>query len=163
LKPHIPGCYAEDMYILRHLARHLIHKHQTAGMHLGGVAETLAEIQVLLAREVDFPREQATLLNGLNAYRSIPGVRVPEVLPELSTATITALTREKGTKVTEAIIRPAKLRAPVAERLAEALLAVPVLATEKEAIFHANPHAGNVLYDKRSDTLVILDWASRSA
>lgn len=159
LKPHIPSCYAEDMNILRHLARHLVYKHRTAGMHLGGVAETLTEIQLLLAREVDFPREQATLLSALDAYRSIPGVRVPRLIPELSTPTSTALTREKGTKVTEAIIRPAKLRASVAERLAEALLAVPVLAAEKDAIFHADPHAGNILYEKRSNELVILDWA----
>jgi len=159
LKPHIPSCYAEDMNILRHLARHLVHKHRTAGMHLGGVAETLKEIQLLLAREVDFPREQATLLNALDAYRSVPGVRVPHLIPELSTATITALTREKGTKVTAAMIRPAKLKAHVAERLAEALLAVPVLAAEKDAIFHADPHAGNILYDKPRNELVILDWA----
>ena len=159
LKPHIPSCYAEDMRILRDLARHLVHKHRTVGMHLGGVAETLAEIQVLLSHEVDFPREQATLLSALKAYRSIPGVRVPNLLPELSKATITALTREKGTKATEAVIRPAKLQAQVAERLAEALLAVPVLAAEKDAIFHADPHAGNILYDKRKNELVILDWA----
>ena len=159
LKPHIPNCYAEDMKILRQLARHLVHKHRTVGMHLGGVAETLEEIQILLTHEVDFPREQATLLNALTAYRSVPGVRVPHLIPQLSTATITALTREKGRKVTEAIIRSARLRERVAERLAEALLAVPVLAPEKNAIFHADPHAGNILYDKRDDELVILDWA----
>ena len=159
LKPHIPSCYAEDMNILRDLARHLVHKHRTVGMHLGGVAQTLAEVQVLLAHEVDFPREQATLMNSLKAYRAIRGVRVPRLFPELSTATITALTREKGTKVTEATIRSAKLRARVAERLAEALLAVPVLAAEKDAIFHADPHAGNILYDRKSNELVILDWA----
>ncbi len=159
LKPHIPSCYAEDMNILRQLARHLVHKHRTVGMQLGGVAETLAEIQVLLTHEVDFPREQVTLLNALTAYRSVPGVRVPRLIPQLSTATITALTREKGRKVTEAIIRSARLRERVAERLAEVLLAVPVLAAEKNAIFHADPHAGNILYDKRSDELVILDWA----
>jgi ubiquinone biosynthesis protein len=159
LKPHIPSCYAEDMNILRQLARHLVHKHRTVGMQLGGVAETLAEIQILLTHEVDFPREQATLLNALTAYRSVPGVRVPRLLPQLSTATITALTREKGRKVTEAMIRPSKLRERVAERLAEVLLAVPVLAAEKNAIFHADPHAGNILYDKRSNELVILDWA----
>ena len=54
------------MSILRDLARHLVHKHRTVGMQLGGVAETLAEIQVLLSHEVDFPREQATLLSALN-------------------------------------------------------------------------------------------------
>ena len=47
----------------------------------------------------------------------------------------------------------------MAERLAEALLAVPALAREDKSIFHADPHAGNLLYDKRQGDLVILDWA----
>src|SRR5208283_2155162 len=28
-----------------------------------------------------------------------------------------------------------------------------------DSIFHADPHAGNLLYDRRRDELVILDWA----
>jgi ubiquinone biosynthesis protein len=159
LKPYIPRCYAEDMKILRQLAQHLARKHRAAGTHLGGLAETLTEIRLLLEREVDFPREQATLENALTQYRSIKGVRVPTLIPLLSTATITALTFEQGKKVTEVRIRPARLRAKVAERLAEALLAVPALSGEKESIFHADPHAGNLLYDRRHNDLVILDWA----
>jgi ubiquinone biosynthesis protein len=159
LKPHIPGCYSEDMKILRQLAQHLARKHRVEGMHLGGLAETLTEIRLLLEREVDFPREQATLSNALASYRTIKGIRVPRLIPLLSTATITALTFERGKKVTDVQIRPAKLRVQVAERLAEALLAVPALDRSKESIFHADPHAGNVLYDKVSGELVILDWA----
>jgi ubiquinone biosynthesis protein len=159
LKPHIASCYAEDMKILRQLARHLARKHWKGGIKLAGLAETLTEIRLLLQREVDFPREQATLANALRAYRSMHGVRVPRPIPALSTTTITALTWEEGKKVTEALIRPAAVRVRVAERLAEALLAVPILSPEKDPIFHADPHAGNLLYDKRHDELVILDWA----
>ncbi len=159
LKPYIPSCYAEDMKILRQLAGHIARKHRTAGPRLAGFAETLTEIRLLLEREVDFPREQATLLNSLGAYRSIRGVRVPRLIPLLSTTTITALTRETGKKVTEAIVHPAKLRAQVAKRLAETLFAIPALASEKDSIFHADPHAGNILYDRRRNELVILDWA----
>jgi ubiquinone biosynthesis protein len=43
--------------------------------------------------------------------------------------------------------------------LAEALLAVPALASAENSIFHADPHAGNILYDKEKNELVILDWA----
>jgi ubiquinone biosynthesis protein len=159
LKPHIPSCYAEDMKILGQLAQHLVRKHRTAGTHLGRLAETLTEIRLLLEREVDFPREQATLANALSEYRSLRGVRVPQVIPRLSTATITALTFEEGKKVTEVRVVPAKLRLSVADRLTRALLAVPALSREKDSIFHADPHAGNLLYDRRRNELVILDWA----
>ena len=159
LKPHIPSCYAEDMKILGQLARHLARGHRGEGPRLGRLAETLTEIRLLLEHEVDFPREQATLVGALNEYRAIRGVRAPRLIPLLSTSTITALSFESGKKVTEVRIRPARQRVKVAERLAEALLAVPAYSRNKDSIFHADPHAGNVLYDKRHDELVILDWA----
>jgi len=159
LKPHIPGCYAEDMKILQQLAGFLARKYRVEGVRLAGVAETLTEIRLLLEREVDFPSEQTTLVSALSAYRSIPGVRIPRLIRQLSTAAVTALTRERGVKVTEAVSSPKKLRTRVAERLAEALTAVPALTRERDMIFHADPHAGNLLYDKRRGELVILDWA----
>jgi ubiquinone biosynthesis protein len=159
LKPHIASCYAEDMTIIGELAQHLARKHRASGVQLGLLAETLTEIRLLLQREVDFPREQATLANALGEYRSLHGVRVPRLIPLLSTATITALTFERGRKVTEVRALPAKSRLNVAERLAEAVLAVPALSLEEDSIFHADPHAGNLLYDRRRDELVILDWA----
>jgi hypothetical protein len=62
-------------------------------------------------------------------------------------------------KVTDAVVRPKQLRVRVAERLAEALVAVPALTRKDDLIFHADPHAGNLLYDQRRGELVILDWA----
>ena len=109
LKPHIASCYAEDMTIIGELAQHLARKHRASGVQLGQLAETLTEIRLLLQREVDFPREQATLANALGEYRSLHGVRVPRLIPLLSTATITALTFERGRKVTEVRALPAKL------------------------------------------------------
>ena len=159
LKPHVAGCYAEDMRILGQLARHVARKRKVAGTRLRSLAETLTEIRLLLEREVDFPREQATLLHSLSEYRGLRGVRVPHVIPSLSTPTITALTFERGKKVTDLHVVPAKLRRSVTDRLAKALLAVPALSREKDPIFHADPHAGNLLYDRREDELVILDWA----
>jgi ubiquinone biosynthesis protein len=159
LKPHIPGCYSEDMKILGQLAQHLVRKHKKSGAHLDRLAETLREIRLLLEREVDFPREQSTLANGLNEYRSLRGVRVPRVIPSLCTETITALTYENGKKVTSVNVVPTKLRSSVADRLARVLLAVPALSRQKDPIFHADPHAGNLLYDRRRNELVILDWA----
>jgi len=159
LKPHIPGYYAEDMKILQQLARHLARRHRAGGVRLAGVAETLTEIWLLLEREVDFRREQTILSNALRAYRSLSGVRVPRLIQPLSTTTITALTQEKGVKVTESSARPASHRVRVARTLAETLVAIPALAREKDSIFHADPHAGNLLYDQRRRELVILDWA----
>jgi ubiquinone biosynthesis protein len=158
-KPYVESHYAEDMRILQQLARYLARRHREGGHRLASLAETLTEIRLLLEREVDFAREQSMLLSALDLYRSIPGVRVPRLIPALSTPAITALSFENGVKVTEAVARPARLRVRIAERLAEALLAIPALARQKESIFHADPHAGNLLYDRQRGDLVILDWA----
>jgi len=159
LKPHIADCYAEDMKILGQLAKHLARKHHVEGPRLSSLAETLTEIRLLLEHEVDFPREQETLLNELDEYRSLCGIRIPSLIPALSTATITAQTFERGKKVTEVCSLSRKLRADLAEKLARTLLGVPALSRENESIFHADPHAGNLLYDRRTKELVILDWA----
>ena len=41
----------------------------------------------------------------------------------------------------------------------ENLFAIPLFSPAGDVIFHADPHAGNLLYDKSSDQLTILDWA----
>jgi ubiquinone biosynthesis protein len=159
LKPYVPGCYAEDMKILQRLAGHLAHRHRAGEVRLGGLSETLTEIRLLLEKEVDFRREQSNLVHAGPIYRAIPGIRVPHLIAELSTDCITALSEEKGVKVTAAFSRPVPSRVRVAERLAEALVALPAFAPEDRAVYHADPHAGNLLYDRRADNLVILDWA----
>ena len=159
LKPHIANCYAEDMRILTGLARYLARRRHLTSVRIQRLVETLIEIRLLLEHEVDFPREQATLASELAAYRALPGIRVPRLIPALSTAGITALTFERGKKITQVHALPAELRSNVAERLTQALLALPALSRERDAIFHADPHAGNLLYDRKNDEVVILDWA----
>ena len=69
--------------------------------------------------------------------------RVPRLIQPLCTSRITALTEERGIKVTSAAARlPESRRKKVAEQLIEALVAVPLLSSDKDAIFHGDPHAG---------------------
>jgi ubiquinone biosynthesis protein len=159
LKPHIPSCYAEDMKILQQLAGFLARRYIGDRTRFAGLAETLSEIRVLLEREVDFPREQRTLAAVGRVYGRLAGIRTPRLIEALSTANITALTHENGVKVTKAVRQRRAPRARVAERLAETLVAVPALARQEAALFHGDPHAGNLLYDHRSGEIVILDWA----
>ncbi len=157
LKPHIPSCFAEDMRIIQRLAGFLARRYMEDRSRFAGLAETLTEIRLLLGHEVDFRREQRTLVAVQDTYGNLPGVRIPRLIAELSAPDITALTHEAGVKVTEAM-RRVGARRRVAERLAETLLAVPALS-RKDAQFHGDPHAGNLLYDKRRDEVVVLDWA----
>lgn len=160
LKPHVPAYFAEDMELLEQLAVFLGSKHRKYGFAAHGLSETFREVRQLLEHEVDFLREQTTLLKASHLYRGISGIRVPRLIQPLCTSRITAITEERGEKITEAVKHmPSWRRHRIAAQLIEKLIAVPLLAPEADAIFHADPHAGNLLYDAASEELVALDWA----
>jgi ubiquinone biosynthesis protein len=162
LKPHIPECFAEDMDYLQGLAQYFGDQHHTYGFPPYLIPDTFKKVRRLLRHEVNFVREQKTLVEAGNLYRNMAGVRVPRLIKPLCTPRITALTEEPGIKVTNAAARlPDARRRRVAERLIEALVAVPLLSAQHDAIFHGDPHAGNLLYNSRTDELIILDWALR--
>jgi ubiquinone biosynthesis protein len=157
LKPFVAACFAEDLELLQQLAHFLADKHPEYGRAL---PETIMEVRRLLEHEVDFGREQATLVEAARIYRGMRGVRVPRLIKPLSTATVTALSEEEGVKVTAALAGASgRQRRRVAEQLIEALIAVPLFARGERSVFHADPHAGNLLYDERTGELVLLDWA----
>ncbi len=160
LKPYIPACFAEDMDILHGLAQFFGTRHREYGFAKNVLTDTFNKVRRLLRHEVNFVGEQRTLLEAYQLYRSMPGVRVPRVIPPLCTSIVTAMTEEFGMKVTQAVARmPEWRRGKVAEQLVEALVAVPLFAPQKSALFHADPHAGNLLYNQQTDELVLLDWA----
>jgi ubiquinone biosynthesis protein len=162
LKPHIPAYFAEDMDYLHGLAQHFGDQHHTYGFPPHLIPDTFRKVERLLRHEVNFTREQKTLLEASALYRCMAGVRVPRVIQALCTPTMTALSEERGIKVTSAAARlSVSRRQELAEQLVRALVAVPLLAATQDAIFHGDPHAGNLLYDSRTKQLTILDWALR--
>ena len=160
LKPHIPQYFSEDMDYLQGLAHHFGDRHHRYGFPAHLIPDTFQKVRRLLRHEVNFRREQKTLVEAASLYRSYSGIRIPQVIHPLCTRRITALTEERGVKVTNAVARlPMRDRRIVAEQLIEALIAVPLLAAATDSVFHGDPHAGNLLYDRASKKLVILDWA----
>lgn len=160
LKPHIPEYFSEDMDYLQGLARHFGDRHHRYGFPAHLIPDTFQKVRRLLRHEVNFLREQKTLVEAAALYRSYSSIRIPQVIRPLCTRRITALSEERGIKVTNAAVRlPMRERRMVAERLIEALIAVPLLSAANDAVFHGDPHAGNLLYDTAGKKLVILDWA----
>ena len=162
LKPHIPEYFAEDMEYLQGLAQYFGGRHHAYGFKVRAIPDTFRKVRRLLQHEVNFKREQKTLVEAAELYKGMSGVRVPQLMLPLCTPSITALTEERGIKITNAAARlPAERRRKVAEQLIEALVAVPLFAATEEAVFHGDPHAGNLLYDNRTGQLAIIDWALR--
>ena len=147
------------MTLLQELGEFLTSPERGYGFAIHDVKDMLAEVLLLLEHELDFRREQATLLEAVKMYRASIGIRVPRLIEPLCTSDITAMSAEAGVKVTDAFPRSPIRRARIADQLIEALVAVPFFSREQDAIFHADPHAGNLLYDETNRELVVLDWA----
>lgn len=160
LKPHIPACFAEDMDLLQGLTEFFGAKYREYGLAKDVLTDTFSKVRKLLQHEIQFVGEQKTLLEAAELYRSMSRVRVPQVFPPLCTSRITAMSEEYGVKVTEAAARlSAQQRGRLAQQLIEALIAVPLFTSQESALFHADPHAGNLFYNAETDELIILDWA----
>jgi ubiquinone biosynthesis protein len=160
MKPYISAYFAEDMDLLARLAAHLGSKHQEYGFAEHVLSETFDDVRRLLQHEVEFVREQANLQKASCAYRSLAYIHIPRVILPLCTDTITAMTEEHGQKITKAVTSmPSWRRRRTAEQLIDSVIAVPLLTPGTNGMFHADPHAGNLLYNKRTRILTLLDWA----
>ena len=159
LKPYVPQCFAEDMTLLQKLGEYLSSPERGYEFAVRDLREMISEVRLLLEHELDFTAEQATLVEAARGYRSSIGIRVPRLMASLCTARVTAMSEETGVKVTDACRRSPIRRRRIAGQLIEALIAVPLLSRGDSAVFHADPHAGNLLYDEANRELIILDWA----
>ena len=162
LKPYIREYFTEDMDYLEALADYFGNRHHNYGFAPDLIPDTFRKVRRLLQHEVNFEREQKTLLQASEQYRSIKGVRIPKVIAPLCTKDITALSEEQGIKVTNATARfPARVRRRIAEQIVEAVVAVPLFSSTNQAIFHGDPHPGNLLYNNQTRELALIDWALR--
>ncbi|MGI9100894.1 MAG: AarF/UbiB family protein [Terriglobales bacterium] len=160
LKPYIPEFYDEDMKLLQGLAELLKRNHAKYDVAARGLSDTFRRVRQLLQHEIKFRGEQSTLAQAQEIYGGVPGVRVPTVFAPLCKRNITAISEEHGRKITDAVRRMSPgQRRRVAQKVVETLIGIPLFALNDTTMFHADPHAGNLLYDRDTDDLVILDWA----
>ena len=159
LKPYVREFYREELDILEKLSDYLT-EHRS-GYHLRDVdfKTVFDDVRSLLEREIDSVSEQSNLESAYYRYKNIPGIRVPRLIRELSVPGITAMSLEQGVKVTDALPDDQWSRHRLAERIVEALIAVPLFSADEESEFHADPHAGNLFYDGKCEDLLIFDWA----
>jgi ubiquinone biosynthesis protein len=120
-------------------------------------AESLATIRDLLANEVQLEREQRHLEEAAEFYSDAQGIQIPLLFP-YCTPRMTAMERVYGRKVTDTTVLSGRQSQQLANAVIEALIARPVWAPQKVALFHADPHAGNLFYTQ-DERLAILDWS----
>ncbi|MDN5279840.1 MAG: ubiquinone biosynthesis protein [Clostridiales bacterium] len=121
------------------------------------LAGPLSDAAQLVADEVRLEHEQANLKRAKELYKNISEIEVPELLPWCSNR-VTAMSLVKGKKLSEALSSDAKERRIIAEKLVDGMIAKPFWMAETWAIFHGDPHGGNIFLNEEGK-IVPLDWS----
>jgi ubiquinone biosynthesis protein len=158
LKPGIEEQLGLELALLEDVGAYLGERCAAFGIPPLDYREIFAQVRARLSDEVRLDREQRNLTAARAAYVGWESmVQVPRPLP-WSSPRVTAMERIVGQKV----IDDGPSKYPDHDRLARqivgALIAQPLWSTTSAALFHADPHAGNLLVTG-DGRLAILDWS----
>ncbi|MBS4194216.1 ABC1 kinase family protein [Lederbergia citri] len=113
------------------------------------------ELKEVIDRELDFLKEQKSLLTFKERFNDDECIKIPSVYPELSTQKVLVMEWVEGSRITEAetLNRLSINR----NELAHKLISVFLPQWLESGIFHADPHPGNVLVSKKG-SIILLDF-----
>ena len=124
--------------------------------HVRAISSIVSEFSKRIAGELDF-REEARNAGVLRRnFADEPRVVVPEVVPELTRRRVLVLAYIEGTRIDRLHERLASGELRL-EALAGLVAEVYIKMMFEDGVFHADPHAGNLLVDGQG-RLVILDF-----
>lgn len=121
--------------------------------YLAAVAEDLAprlrpldlvgmvrEFRATLRREMDFRMEASNIRRFRAAMADVPGLWIPDVIPERSTQAVLTMEHSPGERIDVFAERHPEARAALARPVA----ALVLRQVFQEGLFHADPHPGNL-------------------
>jgi ubiquinone biosynthesis protein len=161
LKPHISRHLDEELSILEATAAFFEANRARYPLKDFRFLELFQDVRDMLVREIDLSTEQANLDEAARFYVDMEGVCIPRRLP-FGTAAMTAMTCLEGPKITDAALNPEQRR-QCAALLFNALICRPLFGGDGAALFHGDPHAGNILAlpDQKTGSVRIglVDWS----
>lgn len=111
------------------------------------------EIAARIGEEIDYRAEARNQADFAAAYRGHPFIRVPEVVPELSTRRVFTSELARGRRWAQALSADAGLR----DRWGEAIYRFAFGSLRRLRLFNADPHPGNYLFGD-DGTVTFLDF-----
>lgn len=157
LKPGVERKLEEELELLQRIGALLDERCEAYKLPRVDYEDTFVQVRTLLSREVCLDREQEHMRAASREFAGLNSVLVPEVYG-FSTPRMTAMQRIIGTKATDAKFLTAQARRKLADTIVKALLARPIWSKAPRAVFHADPHAGN-LFATADGKLGVLDWS----
>jgi predicted unusual protein kinase regulating ubiquinone biosynthesis (AarF/ABC1/UbiB family) len=154
LRPGVEELVAEDLDVsfrILFLLNLLFPNHRTRA-----ITAIVSEFSKRIRDELDF-REEARNAGLLRRnFQNEPRVVVPEVVAELVTRRVLVLEYVEGTRIDRLHERLAAGELDL-QRLVETVVDAYIKMMLEDGVFHADPHAGNLLVDPQG-RLVLLDF-----
>jgi ubiquinone biosynthesis protein len=160
LKPRAVAALGEDLELIDRVLAYLEANSDFYDIGKTPLVDIFHEIREALSREVQVSDERKNLIRAREYYRDSPGILVPAVLP-FSTENATCMEFVEGVKVTAAFPDSPRERAELARRLSDALTYDVIFSRKDPALFHGDPHAGNVFQaPSKGDPyrIGLIDW-----
>jgi len=161
VKPYVLAYLPEDLAIVDGIAEYFTVQHDFYQLGSMPLVEVFKEIRKSLTNEINVRDEQQNFIRARQYYMKTNKVVVPEILP-MSNDHVTAMQFIAGEKITSAFKGDNAQRAIMANRLSEVMTGDVIFASASEAIFHGDPHPGNVYHvlgnTKNPYQIALLDW-----
>lgn len=157
LKPGIQQRLEEELRLLNRVGRYLDERCDSLHIPKLDYEATFKHVHDKLLNEVRLDQEQRHLAEAQVLYASMADVQIPRLM-DFCTPRVTAMQRITGGKITDRVTESTQWQRDVADVAVRALIATPILSTQPSALFHGDPHAGN-LFLTDDQRLGILDWS----
>lgn len=157
LKPGIQARLDEELQLTEQVGHHLDERCDELHIPHLDYRDTFEQVRLKLQQEVNLDQEQCHLAEAYYYYGDQPRVQIPKLF-DFCSPRVTAMQRVSGGKVTDHRLDSKYERQQLAELIVEALITKPVFSRQSQALFHCDPHAGNLFFTD-DGRLAILDWS----
>lgn len=106
------------------------------------VRELAREVAARIGEEIDYRIEATHQSDFADAYRDHPFIRIPEVVPQLSTRRVLTMDLAEGMRWSQAVAADQQSR----DRWGEVIYRFALGSLRMVGMFHADPHPGNYLF-----------------
>jgi predicted unusual protein kinase regulating ubiquinone biosynthesis (AarF/ABC1/UbiB family) len=154
LRPGVEATVAEDLDVsfrVLFVLNVLFPNHNTRA-----ITAIVSEFAKHIRDELDFREEARNAATLRRNFQSEPRIVVPEVVTELVTRRVLVLEYVEGTRIDRLQERLGSGELDL-HRLLETVVDAYIRMMLEDGVFHADPHAGNLLVDARG-RLVLLDF-----
>ena len=161
IKPYVLRALPEELSIINELTLYFGAHREFYEIEAIPLEEMFRDLSEALAKEIQIDEEQRNLVRARAYYRRNRRILVQKLYP-FSTEHSGFMEFVEGEKISDAFTDDSRGRAKLARRLSDALTFDVIFFAQEEALFHGDPHAGNVFHVSNDPNdpyrIALLDW-----